>query len=76
MDFGLAVLLGIAAVPVLAAAALWIRLVSGGSALYDQARGGEAGRTIRVWKLRTMLPGAEGLLADHLLEFPEAREEW
>src|SRR6266446_6623769 len=30
MDFGLAVLLGIAAVPVLAVAALWIRLVSGG----------------------------------------------
>jgi len=76
MDFGLAVLLGIAAMPVLAVAALWIRLVSGGSALYYQVRGGEAGRTIRVWKLRTMRSGAEGLLADHLQEFPEAREEW
>jgi lipopolysaccharide/colanic/teichoic acid biosynthesis glycosyltransferase len=76
MDLGLAVLLAIAAMPVLAVAALWIRLVSGGSALYYQVRGGEAGRTIRVWKLRTMRSGAEGLLADHLLEFPEAREEW
>ena len=76
MDLGLAVLLGIAAVPVLAVAALWIRLVSGGSALHYQVRGGEAGRSIRVWKLRAMRPGAEGLLADHLREFPEARQEW
>ena len=52
------------------------RLVSGGSALYYQVRGGEAGRSIRVWKLRAMRPGAEGLLADHLREFPEARQEW
>ncbi len=76
MDLALAVVLGIAAAPVLAVAALWIKAVSGGPALYYQNRGGEAGRTIRVWKLRTMHADAENLLSGHLLEFPEAREEW
>jgi lipopolysaccharide/colanic/teichoic acid biosynthesis glycosyltransferase len=61
---------------VLAVAALWIKVVSGGPALYYQNRGGEAGRTIRVWKLRTMHANAESLLSGHLVEFPEAREEW
>jgi Undecaprenyl-phosphate galactose phosphotransferase WbaP len=76
MDLALAVALGIAAAPVLAVAALWIKVVSGGPALYYQNRGGEAGRTIRVWKLRTMHANAESLLSGHLVEFPEAREEW
>jgi Undecaprenyl-phosphate galactose phosphotransferase WbaP len=76
MDFGLALLLGFAALPMLCIAALWIKLVSGGSALYYQNRGGESGRTIRVWKLRTMHADAENLLSNHLLEFPEARDEW
>jgi Undecaprenyl-phosphate galactose phosphotransferase WbaP len=76
MDLALAVLLGIAAASVLALAALWIKMVSGGPALYYQNRGGEAGRTIRVWKLRTMHTDAERLLSGHLLECPEAREEW
>jgi lipopolysaccharide/colanic/teichoic acid biosynthesis glycosyltransferase len=76
MDLALAVLLGIATAPVLAFAALWIKVVSSGPALYYQNRGGEAGRTIRVWKLRTMHADAENLLSGHLLEFPEAREEW
>jgi Undecaprenyl-phosphate galactose phosphotransferase WbaP len=76
MDLALAVVLGVAAAPLLAVAALWIKAVSGGSVLYYQNRGGEAGRTIRVWKLRTMHANAETLLSGHLREFPEAREEW
>jgi Undecaprenyl-phosphate galactose phosphotransferase, WbaP/exopolysaccharide biosynthesis polyprenyl glycosylphosphotransferase len=76
MDFVLAVLLGLAALPFLGLAALWIRLSTGGSPLYYQNRGGESGSTIRVWKLRTMHADAENLLSSHLLEFPEARDEW
>ena len=76
MDLALAVVMGIATAPALAVAALWIKIVSGGPALYYQNREGEAGRSIRVWKLRTMHADAERLLSGHLLEFPEAREEW
>src|SRR6266852_1327088 len=76
LDFGLGVLLGLAALPVLAIAALWIKLVSRGPAFYYQVRGGKSDRAIRVWKLRTMHVDADNLLSNHLLEFPEAREEW
>jgi len=76
MDFTLAVVFGIVALPVLVVAALWIKIVSRGPALYYPIRVGEAGRPIRVWKLRTMRSDAENLLSGHLLQFPEAREEW
>jgi Undecaprenyl-phosphate galactose phosphotransferase WbaP len=76
VDFGLAILLGLAAVPVLTIAAVWIKLVSRGPAFYYQVRGGKSGGLIRVWKLRTMHVNADHLLSDHLLEFPKAREEW
>jgi Undecaprenyl-phosphate galactose phosphotransferase WbaP len=76
MDLALAVVLGIAAAPILAAAALWIKAVSRGPVFFYQRRGGEAGRAIRVWKLRTMRSDAESVLSAHLVEFPAAREEW
>jgi Undecaprenyl-phosphate galactose phosphotransferase WbaP len=76
LDLALAVVLGIGAVPLLAVAALWIRLVSPGPAFYYQVRGGQCGRAIRVWKLRTMHANADALLSGHLLAYPEAREEW
>jgi lipopolysaccharide/colanic/teichoic acid biosynthesis glycosyltransferase len=76
VDFSLAVLLGLAAAPLLAVAALWIKVVSSGPAIYYQNRGGKDGRTIRVWKLRTMRDNAESLLASHLMAFPQARDEW
>jgi Undecaprenyl-phosphate galactose phosphotransferase WbaP len=76
MDVALSIALGIAAAPLLALAALWIKAVSRGPALYYQVREGEGGRPIRVWKLRTMRAGAEEALSAHLLRFPEAQEEW
>jgi Undecaprenyl-phosphate galactose phosphotransferase WbaP len=76
MDVTLGLALGIVAIPIVAAAALWIKLLSRGPALYYQVRGGEAGRAIHVWKLRTMCSDAESVLSGHLLQFPEAREEW
>jgi lipopolysaccharide/colanic/teichoic acid biosynthesis glycosyltransferase len=66
----------VAGAPVLALAAIWIRIASGSTALYFQEREGEAGRKIRVWKLRTMYEDADGMLARHLDSCPEARLEW
>jgi lipopolysaccharide/colanic/teichoic acid biosynthesis glycosyltransferase len=45
--------------PLLAAAALAIRIESRGSAFYRQRRVGRNGVPFDLWKLRTMVPGAE-----------------
>jgi exopolysaccharide biosynthesis polyprenyl glycosylphosphotransferase len=45
--------------PVLAACALAVRLDGPGPILFRQARHGRGGRTFRILKLRTMVPGAE-----------------
>jgi Undecaprenyl-phosphate galactose phosphotransferase WbaP len=70
-------LAGLATVwPVLAVAALWIKRVSPGPAVYSQEREGRDGFPIRVLKLRTMYPNAEAMLEEHLAQNQEAREEW
>jgi Undecaprenyl-phosphate galactose phosphotransferase WbaP len=77
IDLTMTLLVGIAALPVLAIAALWIRIVSSGaSPFYCQIREGEGRKKILVWKLRTMYPNADELLRKHLEEHPAAREEW
>ena len=53
-----AALLAIAS-PLLAIAALAIRLESGGSVFYRQLRVGKDGERFELWKLRTMVPGAD-----------------
>jgi exopolysaccharide biosynthesis polyprenyl glycosylphosphotransferase len=45
--------------PLLALAALAIKLDSPGPVLYSQVRAGRLGRPFRLWKLRTMCVGAE-----------------
>ena len=57
---GAAVLLVLAA-PLLAALALLIRLDSGGPAIYRQPRIGRGGREFTIFKLRTMVDGADAL---------------
>jgi lipopolysaccharide/colanic/teichoic acid biosynthesis glycosyltransferase len=54
------VLLALAS-PFLGAAALAIRLESKGPVFYRQRRVGKDGRPFELWKLRTMVPGAESL---------------
>lgn len=76
MDIGFATVGLLAAAPFLAMAALWIKRVSRGPALYLQEREGEGGRPIQIVKLRTMFPDAERMLDQHLAENPENAREW
>ena len=76
IDYLLALPLLVLSAPVIAVLALWIMLRTDGSPFYVQTRAGEAGRLIRVWKLRTMYPDAEQRLQRHLRDDPAAREQW
>jgi lipopolysaccharide/colanic/teichoic acid biosynthesis glycosyltransferase len=59
LDIVLACVLLLPAAPVLALAALAIRLTSGAPVLYRGARVGRAGQTFTMYKLRTLRPDAE-----------------
>jgi Undecaprenyl-phosphate galactose phosphotransferase WbaP len=76
MDIAGALVLGLLALPVVCAAAIWIKVISKGSVLYSQQREGEKGRGISVIKLRTMRPDAEAVLIRVLSESSEIRAEW
>lgn len=55
---------------------LAIRLDSPGPALYRQRRLGKGGRTIFIYKFRTMVSNADAVLHDYLETQPELRAEW
>ena len=61
LDAVLAAVLRAITSPVLALAALAIRLESGGPVFYRQLRVGKDGGQFELWKLRTMVPGAEAM---------------
>ena len=48
----------------------------GGPGFYAHKRIGRHGRVFRCWKIRTMVPDAEGHLAAHLTCYPDAAREW
>jgi lipopolysaccharide/colanic/teichoic acid biosynthesis glycosyltransferase len=59
LDVVLAAALLVITSPLLALAALAIRLESRGPVFYRQLRVGQGGTPFELWKLRTMVPGAE-----------------
>lgn len=61
--------------PVLAILALLICL-DGVAPFFGQWRLGLGGRQFRMWKLRSMVPNADVVLADYLQSNPAARAEW
>ena len=61
LDLLVAAVLLVLAAPLLGLAALAIRLESRGPVLYRQRRVGRHGRAFELWKLRTMVPGAEAM---------------
>ena len=69
LDIVLAAVLLVVTAPLLALVALAIRLESRGPVFYRQRRVGRHGRPFQLWKLRTMVPGAEAMGAGiYLLE--------
>jgi lipopolysaccharide/colanic/teichoic acid biosynthesis glycosyltransferase len=61
LDVVLAGTLLVVTAPLLALAALAIRLESRGPVFYRQLRVGRDGEPFELWKLRTMVPGAESM---------------
>jgi lipopolysaccharide/colanic/teichoic acid biosynthesis glycosyltransferase len=61
LDLVLAALLLLVASPLLLIAALAIKLESRGPVFYRQRRVGRHGEPFELWKLRTMVPGAEAM---------------
>jgi len=61
--------------PLIAFLALLV-VLDGGKPFYTQTRIGRDGRMFRIWKLRTMVKGADALLRDYLAANPAARAEW
>jgi lipopolysaccharide/colanic/teichoic acid biosynthesis glycosyltransferase len=59
LDLAIAVPMALATAPLVALLALAIRLESPGDPLYRQTRVGRDGREFRIFKLRTMVSGAE-----------------
>lgn len=56
------------------AALIWMR--DGGNPFYCQKRLGRHGSKFTMWKLRSMVVGADDLLEKHLRENDDARAEW
>jgi len=61
LDVALAAVLLAVTAPLLALAALAIKLESRGPVFYRQLRVGRGGEQFELWKLRTMVPGAEAM---------------
>jgi lipopolysaccharide/colanic/teichoic acid biosynthesis glycosyltransferase len=61
LDVVLAAALLVVTAPLLALAAVAIRLESRGPVFYRQLRVGQDGQPFELWKLRTMVPGAESM---------------
>lgn len=76
LDFVLLVPATILALPIIVLAAILIMAISPGNPFYSQRREGYRGRSIRIWKLRTMRPDADAVLEQYLRTDPEARDEW
>jgi Undecaprenyl-phosphate galactose phosphotransferase WbaP len=76
IDLGLAIAGSVVVLPIILVCSFLIAVDTRGSIFYSQERVGKRGRLIKVWKFRTMIPDAERILNEYLMENPEMREEW
>ncbi len=77
VDWVLGLPMFLLSLPILAGFGLWIKIVSPrGPVIFKQERVGLGGKTIRVYKLRTMYPDAEQRLQAYLQAHPDLREQW
>jgi Undecaprenyl-phosphate galactose phosphotransferase WbaP len=63
-------------VPLLVFLALAIKIDDRGPVFFRQERIGRGGVPFRIWKFRTMIPGAETVIMDYLEKNPHLRQEW
>jgi exopolysaccharide biosynthesis polyprenyl glycosylphosphotransferase len=73
LDLSFALLLGLLTAPIVAAAAVLIRLGDGGSVLYRQERVGKDRNPFWLYKFRTMAPDAERVTGPVLASREDAR---
>ncbi len=76
LDLGLGIFAFCISVPVIACAAIAVKLANRGPAFYRQDREGLGGHMIPVWKIRTMYVDADERLDQHLDSDPAIREAW
>lgn len=75
-DYLLVFLLGMLSLPLTAVIGLATLLDSGRPVFFQQERVGRGADLFNMWKFRTMVQGADEVLADHLERDKEARQEW
>jgi exopolysaccharide production protein ExoY len=75
LDISVILLAAPAVVPVVAGLVIAVAC-DGGNPFYSQMRVGRGGVAFRMWKLRSMVAGADALLEQHLASDPAARQEW
>jgi Undecaprenyl-phosphate galactose phosphotransferase WbaP len=67
----------LAALPIIGIAAMLVKIYDpNGPVFFAQTREGASGKPIRIWKIRTMVVGAERRLAEHLTANAAARFEF
>ena len=76
LDISIVLMAAIPALLIVLISAIVLILREGGSPLFRQERIGMNGRVFGMWKLRTMVKGADLVLEDYLAANPEARIEW
>jgi Undecaprenyl-phosphate galactose phosphotransferase WbaP len=76
MDILIAIMLGVLCSPVLLLTALMIKLDSPGPVFYKQERVGKDGRSITIFKFRSMQLDADKILVEYLSKQPDEQQEW
>jgi Undecaprenyl-phosphate galactose phosphotransferase WbaP len=76
MDLGLILISLPILIPVFLLLMLMIKLDSPGPVFYTQKRIGRNGRSVFIWKFRTMMSDAEAILETMLKKDDSLREEW
>ncbi len=76
VELFLALVIGFAALPVMVAIAVAIKLDSPGAVLFAHERIGQGGRRFRALKFRTMVSNADAVLREALARDAALREEW
>jgi Undecaprenyl-phosphate galactose phosphotransferase WbaP len=76
IDLVVVLLLAPIILPLVFCLAMAVKLTSPGPAFYCHKRIGRNGRTIRVWKMRSMVMNADTLLKQYLIDHPDLRSDW